>query len=272
MLYDFPVTRNKTIKILLLLNLVVLVPISQVCCEEKESSKPIYPVAGVSKNHNLIPLQNDDWTNKIFRRNELEREGSLLAERGLYNEAIVRFRMAADASLIAQEHEKAVPIGYIVRAYERQGKFEDALKENEWFIVRHKNPADSAIEEKSKLLALIKARDTKNTKPIYDYINYLKTKYAKYFPPNGYMTGTSDILIDKLIHLYDYLHDYDSGIALMDEVIKYHTNHKDPNHRSAHAKDVIEYTRVKQAWELDKKTGQHGHLQEVIKTSDVIGW
>jgi len=40
----------------------------------------------------------------------------------------------------------------------------------------------------------------------------------------------------------------------------------------ATAKHVREYTRVKEAWELDKKTGQHGHLQEVIRTSDVISW
>lgn len=68
------------------------------------------------------------------------------------------------------------------------------------------------------------------------------------------------------------MHDYDAGIAFMDDIIKYHMNHKDPNHRSAHKKDVAEYTRVKQAWELDKQTGKHGHLQDVIRTSDVISW
>ena len=82
----------------------------------------------------------------------------------------------------------------------------------------------------------------------------------------------SDIFINDFIHLYDYMHDYDSGIAFVNEVIKYHTNHSDKAHRLANAKHVKEYIRVKQAWELDKSTGQHGHLKEVIRTSDVISW
>lgn len=257
--------------ILLTITLLTLIPISKVYCDEDKSSKPIYTIVGESKKSNSTPFPSDNWTKKIFKRNEFQNEGWALAEQGLYEEAIAKFRMAADPSLIVQEHERAVPIGLIVDAYQRQGKFEDALKEHQWFM-RHKEPSDAARERQAELLALIKARDTKNNKPIYDYIDYIKAKYPKYFPPNGYFVGMSDIYIKDFIHLYDYIHDYDSGIALMDEVIKYHTNHKDPNHRSAHKKDVIEYTRVKQAWELDKKTGKHGHLREVIKTSSVISW
>ena len=257
--------------IFLTITLFSLVPLSKVHCEEDGSSKSIFTIVGESRDSNLMPFPNDDSTKKILKRNKFQNEGSALAEQGLYEEAIVKFRLAADPSLIIEEHERAVPIGLIVRAYERQGKFEEALKEQQWFIVRHEKPTETALEEQTKLKALITARDTKNNKSIYEYINYMKKKYSKYLPPNGYLAGETGILIGKFIHLYDYMHDYDAGIALMDEVIKYNTEYN-KKHKIVRDKTLSEYTRVKQAWELDKKTGQHGHLQEVIRTSDVISW
>ena len=245
----------------------MLIFISQICCEEDKASKPLYDSA--TKDRNFTSFSNDTWTSKILRRNELEQEGCLLAKQGQYEEAIVKFRLAVDPSLIVQAHEKAVPIGSIVDAYQREGKFEEAVKEHEWFITGHNPPAELAIEKRAELNALIKARDIKNNKPIHDFIDYLKTKHAKNLPPNGYVTGESLSLITHLIHLYDYLHDYDSGITLMNEAIKYLNQGQ---LKSVYKTHVREYTRVKQAWELDKKTGQHGHLQEVIRTSDVISW
>jgi len=262
---------KKIIIILLFIFLVVCLR-SQSYCNQESAESLLDSVIIDSDKNDAAKVSGDEWAKRQGRRNGYERKGWQLAEQGRYEEAIANFIMAVDSSLIVQEHEKAFAIGSIVKIYEREGKFEEALKVHQWFMGRHGNPTDGACEKRIELLALIEARDTKSNKPIYDYIGYLKTKYSKYFPPNGYLPGISGWLINDLIHLYDYMHDYDAGIAFMDEIIKYHTNHKDPNHRSAHAKDVREYTRVKQAWELDKKTDQHGHLKEVIRTSDVISW
>ena len=239
--------------------------------EENQISQPRKTIVA-SDNQYSSSFSNDNWTRKIFERNKLTEEGYGLARLGFYEEAIAKFRLAADPTLIVQDHERAVPIGSIVEAYQREGKFEEALKEQEWFILRRKMPSDRALEKRIELRALARARDTKNNKPIYEYIGYMKEKYPKFFPPNGYFVGMSDIYINDFIHLYDYLHDYDAGSIFMNEVIGYHANHSDKAHRSAHAKDVREYTRVKHAWELDKSTGQHGHLKEVIRTSDFISW
>ncbi|MFA5144002.1 MAG: tetratricopeptide repeat protein [Candidatus Omnitrophota bacterium] len=230
-----------------------------------------------------LPSRIDNATQKIIKRTNLEREGRLYAKQGLYDEALAKYKAAMDPSLLNYDHEVSTAKWSIEEIYKRQGKFEQALEmvNDKLKTFKAQTPNDNIFtgndelgKERLELLALIKARDTKNKKPIYEYIDYIKTKskYAKLLPPKGYITGGSDVLIDNLIHLYDYLHDYDAGIAFMDEIIKYHTQHKDKNHRSAHAKDVKEYIRVKKAWELDKKTGQHGHLQGVIRTSDVISW
>ncbi len=226
-------------------------------CDDKKLSKSI--------NQTTFPV--DKNTQNIFRQHEIENEGYVLAKQGLYEEALSKYTQSMDPSDFGEQWDKGMGNAYIKVIYQRQGKFEQALQ------ILNKYPKNEYVaRDRSELSVLIKARGIKNNKPIYDYISYLKTKYSKYIPPNGYAVGETDMLIDRLIHLYDYMHDYDSGIAFMDEIIKYHTQHPDKNHRSANAKHVKEYTRVKQAWELDKKTGQHGHLQDVIRTSDVISW
>lgn len=253
----------------ILLSLIFLLCASQLYAEDKISSKPAYPVVGsIPKKGNLTPFFDNEATNKIIKRTNLEREGRYFAKQGLYEEALIKYKAAQDPSLLNYDYEK--PELPIIILYMRQGKFEQALQIVEENL--KKRPGNQEVDrEYRELLALIESRDTKNSKPIYDYIDYLKMKYSKYFPPNGYFVGMSGIYIDGLIHLYDYMHDYDSGIALMDEVIKYMVKDKWMDNLGGR-NAIKEYTRVKEAWELDKKTGQHGHLQDVIKTSDIISW
>lgn len=226
-------------------------------------------------------IVSDKSTMKIIERHKLQNEGEALAKRGEYDAALKKYQAAMNPALLNYDYEKGVAESATSTIYKRQGKLEEALRVVDFQLSTLKNEKsfpdgingyERAYNKHLEILALIKVRDTNSTKPIYDYIMYIKSKYAEYFPPRGYVVGFSDSRIDDLIHLYDYLHDYDAGIAFLNEIIKYHTQHLDKNHRSANAKHVKEYTRVKEAWELDKKTGQHGHLQEVIRTSDVISW
>lgn len=252
-----------------LILIIILLDSSFLFGEDNLSSESTRKVTEMPRQNNLTISSSYSNTQKIIRRHQFESRGLKLAKQGLYEEALSQYRAAQDATLLNYDYEK--PIEPVKKIYIRQGKFEQALeivdnlsktqKNNDWLLLSH-----------LEIQALIKARDTKNNKPIYDYINYVKTKYPKYFPPNGYFTGMSDIYINDFIHLYDYMHDYDSGIKFMDEVINYHISHPNKNHQSAHKKDVAEYARVKRAWKLDKETGQHGHLQDVIRTSNIISW
>lgn len=241
------------------------------CYSEDNKSKALCPIVSSEQKKTLTPFPDKEWMHKIVKRHEFEEEGWALVDRGLLNEAILKFRAATDPSLLNNEGDKVFALWAISDIYRYQGKLNEALELHEKYILPLNPSKDEYIEKRLELIALIRARETKSNKPIYDYINYLKTKYEKYLPPKGYATPYSS-KIEDLIHLYDYMHDYDSGVAFIDEIIKYHTNHPNKSHRSAHAKDVAEYARVKQAWELDKKTGKHGHLQDVIKTSDFISW
>ncbi len=252
-----------------LIMLILFMLTTQAYCNDKTLSKLTYLVDRPSQNNKLTSSPDDNTTKKIIKRTNLEREGWFFAEQGLYEEALVKYRAALDPSLINYEHEESTARGAIREIYKRQGKFDKALQIINEIIEKH--PNEYALKERLEILALIKSREIKNNKPIYEYIDYVKAKYSKCFPPNGYLVGESGIYIDDLIHLYDYMHDYDSGIALMDEVIKYMIKDKWMNNLGGR-KIIKEYTRVKEAWELNKKTGQHGHLQEVIRTSDVISW
>jgi len=211
----------------------------------------------------------DEAMAKIIKRNSLESEGWELAKQGFYDQALVKYKAAQNPALLNYDYEK--PELPIILIYIRQEKYEEALA-----IVsedlKHRPDNTELNRQYKEIASLINARDSKTHKPIYEYILWLRQTYSKYFPPEGYGVGMTDWFVEDLIHLYDFMRDYNSGIALMDEMIKYHTQHTDPAHRSAHVKDAKEYQRVKEAWELDKKTGKHGHLQEVIRTSDIIGW
>lgn len=208
---------------------------------------------------------------KIFLQGKIISEGDLLAHQGRYEEAIAKFNRAMDPDCINNERDKAAPQLRIIIAHKRQGKFQIALQEHtEWRYAKY-SKHDAIANEQAELLALVKAQEIKDKKPIEDHIRYLRHKYEKQLPPNKYYAGFSDPIIDDLIHLYDYTQDYDSGIAFMNELINYFTK-SDYAESLGNKKAIKEYTRIKKAWELDKQTGQHGHLQEVIRTSDIISW
>ena len=227
--------------------------------------------ASAPQRHKKIsPFESNDMK-KIFLQNKILHEGDYLARQGKYDEAIAKFNEAMNPECLNNERDKAAPQSRIITAHIRQGKFQLALKEhNEWRYDKF-SKYESIADEHLELLALIKTMETKDNKPVEEHINYLKHKFAKQLPPDGYVSSFSGIIIDDLIYLYDYIHDYDAGIVFMKETIDYLI--KAGYSQSGGGKKTInEYTKVKQAWEIDKKIGQHGHLQEVIKTSDIISW
>ncbi|GEM_PF-1404769 len=246
----------------------ILVPTSVYGEDRTKPSKGSTYVLVGAKESVFAPYGSDNQTQLIMKRNDLQDEGSQLAKRGLYDQAIEKYQ---DALRCASKtgFDRNTALGSIRDIHRLQGKFELALKEQEYFLKQSPNFPHN-IDLKLQLEALIKARDTKSNQPVYDHISYLKNKYKKDltgegFASGGYATG----IVSDIIHLYDYVSDAEAGIAFMNETLGYLKKHRfSQSFRFA----IAEYERVKAALEEDKRTGQKGHLQKVIETSDYIGW
>ncbi len=232
-------------------------------CAEKTSDGLDKPLRVIAGGENLTPFSNDNATQKIMRRNDLQDEGRHFAKQGLYEEALEKYKQAIAPSLLNLESDKSTALWSIRDIHQRQGKLDQALKEHEWFLKA--NPTkDEYLDKDLELRALIKARDTKSNQPIYEHIKYLRNKYKKYIPPQSQGdSGFHATPIDSIIHLYNWMGDADGGIKFMQEVLSSKTLY--PNERK-------EYERVKIAFQEDKRAGQKGHLSKVIATSDIIGW
>ena len=232
-------------------------------CAQKENEKSDSPIYAVVGERHVTPFPSDDATQKILRRNALQNEGYYFSERGLYDQALTKFQEAIQPTLLNTEHDKSTALWAILKVHQRQGKLEIALEELN-LIPKINQQKDSFVDEKLELKALIDARNTSFNKPIYEHIKYLKEKYKKYIPPQSKGdSGFHTIPINDIIHLYNWMGDADGGIQFMNEVL---------SSKTLYPEERKDYERVKAAFEEDKRTGQKGHLQKVIETSDIIGW
>ena len=193
----------------------------------------------------------DEGIRKVFARTSIEKQARLLEKQGLYDEAIVKYKEALNPSLINQTYEGSTAHGGIMDVYIKQGKFEEALKELQWFITTNYNPAAKPwLDQQIEIEALIKARGTHSNKPVYEYIQYLKEKYKKSLPPKKV-----DVIIATLIiRLYDTIGDYDAGIVFVDGFLNYYA-------KKAHVKPEKigpknPYLQIKQAFLQDKAEGR----------------
>lgn len=233
-----------------------------------QNSKPLYAVVG-GQEQGLTPFPNNERTRKIMAMAELEREGDRLAAQGQYEEALAKFYEAMKPEYLNEESDKSGAQGRIRDIHERQEKFDLALKEHEeWFYKDFPNH-EPTINKHLELLALLESKKTNSSAPVYNHIEYLKKKYSKQLPPNGYEGVFSGGIISDIVHLYDYLGDADNAIDFMNIALKYL---KDNNKKGINRFIIAEYERAKTAFEEDKRTGQKGHLQKVIETSNHIGW
>lgn len=230
---------------------------------KSEEDTSLYVAVGSASITNIKAVSGDEATKKIFMRNDLERQGWWLAEHMKYEEALEKYQQALNPELLNEKSEGSTARGAIINIYKRMGNFEEALKKH----LERKGPEDNSdwpgIDKELELEALIKARDSGSSKPVYDHIEYLKEKYKKYIPPPGDDSGYHGVPIETIIHLYDYLDDAQGGISFMNYVL---------SSKKISAPERHEYERVKAAFEEDKHTGRKGHLQKVIETSDYIGW
>jgi len=233
-------------------------------------------VVGTSQQNNPTPLPNDERTKKIIEQERLLEEGRHLTEQGYYDEAIMKYQEAMSPELLLHDYDIEPPIFLMSKAQKFQGKYEEALRNINEVLKKHPNVQEGNWhEQRLELEALIKARDTKSDEPVYEYIDYLKEKYKKQLPPQGYLAGLSDIIITTIIRLYDHIGAYDKGINFVDEIVDQSYSKNKSLERAQTAKEALqksslggknqgryknlaEYLRIREAFEQDKAEGFKG--------------
>lgn len=222
----------------------------------KESPKSLV-ILGGSGRGTSTPFPDDESTKKLFKRAELYEQGLALEKQGLYEAAIEKYIEAMHPSLLEQEQDKSMALGGIIQVLHKQGKFELALKELDWF--RTSNPNLLYEIRKPELEALIKARDVGSAEPIYSHINHLKEKYQYDLPPNG----LQEVITSDVIRLYDYIGDLDEAIAFVNQVLRY---------KKLPKRGKSEYEKINRVLEEDRKRGTKGRATQVLIQSDYFPW
>jgi len=198
----------------------------------------------------------DDHTAKIIKRTNLEKIARTLEERGLYDEALKKYREAMDPILLNYDYEAGVAMGGVERIYQKQGNYELALKELQWHLQRNPKKYE---DNKLELESLIKARNSHTNKPVVEFINHMKRKNEKFLPPKKYLAGTTETISSDIIRSYDHIGDQDGGIAFVDEILRYWEKKSGQDlHRLGNKN---QYFLIRQAFEQDKKEGFKGCLE-----------
>jgi tetratricopeptide (TPR) repeat protein len=216
--------------------------------------KPIFVISGTQKG--MTPFPDDEGTRKIIRQTEIEREARHLEKQGRFDEAIAKYQEAMDPSLLNSERDKAGGMHGIIRIHQKEGKFDLALQELEWFSTY---PNQLYIDTKPELEALIRARDTSSNEPIYAHIDDLKKRYKRALPPKGH----ESFVTSEIIRHYDYVGDLDAGIAFVEKILAY---------KKLYPKERDEYLKVKKALLEDKAQDTKGKATEVIVQSNYFSW
>ena len=145
-------------------------------------------------------FQSDEHAKKIIKRIDIERQAEALEKRGQFSSAIDKYQEAMAPSLLNEKADAAAAHDGISRIYQKNGQFELALKEFQWFMGINANSKDW-IDRKLELEALVKARDTHSPQPVLNHIVYLKDKYNAFLPPKKFMAGMTDPISSAIIRL-----------------------------------------------------------------------
>jgi tetratricopeptide (TPR) repeat protein len=230
--------------------------------------------------------QVSDPVQKVGMRNVLQSKADRLAKLGKYDEAIAVYREAIQPQYISEEYQKGMAIGAIVEILKIQGKYQESLKEFEWFLRDRAVP--SAVEKKKMLKSLaVYAQHPLDSNPIREHIQHIRQTHRANLPP---ITYNRDALIPSsdLIFLYDTIGDYDAGITFIDEILKWDSENN-PEHKGIQVssteeigeqyifrlrdgvqhhprwrayKWIREFLLIREAFEQDKAEGKQGSYKE----------
>lgn len=197
--------------------------------------------------------------NKILQRATLINEGDRLVDKAFYDDAIKKYKVAARSELLNYAHDIAVPYGRIESVLMFQGKFEEAAQVLGKVIAINKR-GTGWEDPKYKLNALMQARNSGSRRPIYDHIEYLKTKHKNDLPPRH--TSFTAIVASDIIRLYDYIGDYDAGIQFVDQLLNYKKLGKSTRQ---------DYLKIRQVFMQDKVEGTQSCFETQVQGEACVG-
>lgn len=221
--------------------------------------------------HNRDYYRRGEDIRRIHLQSALEHEGHLLAEQGKYEEAIQKYQEALKPEYLNDEGDKSGPVYGLMKVHMMQGKYEEALKDLEWYIKRHprRSPNDVPpwVENKHELDALIQYQKTGDPKAIYQHIEYLKNKWPELTKTKGEVWRKSvvtDQFSSTIIRLYDTIGDQEGGIRYIDELFA----DAEAQFGKREISEDNEYMKLRRAFEKDKKAGKKGTPTKLIIESD----
>lgn len=170
---------------------------------------------------------NDENFGKIFAQGKIIQDGYKYLKAFQFHEALTKFEEALNPEVVASDDSQYYPLSLVIRCLTYQRKYEQAEIRNQWYFqqklfknVRIDYPAkpkpikkstviDTRVDYEIKLSALKEWKQAGNTKPIYDYIDYMRSKYLYWLPPKS----ASTTKFSDIAELYDLIGDYDAGIT-----------------------------------------------------------
>ncbi|HOW87345.1 MAG TPA: hypothetical protein PKV84_01640 [Candidatus Omnitrophota bacterium] len=196
----------------------------------------------------------------VWEQGQIELEAYQLAKAGAYDAAIAKYHEALAPRFIYQEDRKCLPLYGIMNVHRLQGKFDQALQEQKWFLKM--NPKKEEYKDDYlELKALAEAQRTKSSDPVRAYIQYLRDKYKDMLPPYKYVAVYVPIITSKIIFCYSWVGDADGGSAFIDGILKYFEQRDLKKYGKVRwGKGDNAYYKIKQAFEQDKAEGFKGCL------------
>lgn len=225
------------------------------------------------KNNQTGSFPNDDRMRKIVEQQELIEQGNRLVEQEQYDEAILKYKNAMNPELLLHDYDIGPPIYSMSKALKFQGKYEEALSLLDEELKKAPNIKDGSWHEaKREIEALIRARDSHSSKPIYEYIQFLRTKYKQDLPPNA--SGYSDVIAAKIILLYDQVGDMERGANFVKEFLKSCVDGITclGDDRNLAYTPRYSYYPIYQAFLEDIKENSHGRATKALMQSDRFSW
>jgi len=196
----------------------------------------------------------DAPTRKLMKREGFEDEARKLLKKGKYDEAIARYEMATDPSVLNYESEKSPALWGILNAYQLKRDFSGALEILQWFLAREPKK-EIYLEKRQELEALLNAGLNQSDEPVEDYIEHLQRTYPNDLPPSG----RDPYLCGRLIYLYDYAGDAKGGLAFVDGIL---------SGGKLKRKARREYLKLREAFQEEKAEKTRGLAIRILERSD----
>lgn len=153
---------------------------------------------------------SNESMNKILLQGKIIDQGHNYFRSLQFERALAEYRKATEPQYLVSNDSKYYPLSLVIKCLEVQGKYEEGLTENNWYLAQ-KVTKPVQVESDKRLKALLAWQKTRDRQMVDEYITYIKNEYAKMLPPKRLMPP-SNLVFTDIAMIYDLLNDYDLGI------------------------------------------------------------